>query len=194
LVACGAAAGIAAVFNAPIAGAIFALEVILGRFTVRHFGAVVISSVSASIVGRSFLGDRPAFSVPAYPLNDIAELPIYVFLGFVAAIVAVAFIRILYAAEKLFESLKMPLAIKAAIGMLLTAAVALFVPNRLILGSGIELIGETIAEGFDISLGLMTLLLVTKLLATTFTLGSGNSGGVFAPSLFMGAMLGGIVG
>lgn len=194
LVACGAAAGIAATFNAPIAGAIFALEVILGRFTVRHFGAVVISAVSAAIVGRAFLGDRPAFAVPAYPLNHLGEIPIYIVLGILAAIVAVMFIRLLYWLEGVFDEWKIPLAYKAALGMVLTALVGLLVPGQLVLGPGMELIGETIAEDFDMPLQLMGLLLMLKLLATTFTLGSGNSGGVFAPGLFMGAMLGGIVG
>lgn len=194
LVACGAAAGIAATFNAPIAGAIFALEVILGRFTVRHFGAVVISAVSASIVGRAFLGSLPAFAVPAYPLHHLGELPIYVLLGVVAALVAVAFIRLLYWLEGVFDDWKIPLVYKAACGMLLTALVSLLVPGRLVLGSGMDLIGETIAEDFNMPLQLMALLLITKMLATTFTLGSGNSGGVFAPALFMGAMVGGIVG
>lgn len=194
LVACGAAAGIAATFNAPIAGSIFALEVILGRFTVRYFGAVVISAVSASIIGRSILSDKPAFTVPAYPLHSLAELPIYIVLGILAAVVAVIFIRVLYKAEDIFDNWKMPQSIKAAVGMILTAAVALLLPGREALGPGLHLIGETIAEDFNLSLGLMAALLILKLLATTFTLGAGNSGGVFAPSLFMGAVLGGMVG
>lgn len=193
LVACGAAAGIAATFNAPIAGAIFALEVILGKFTVRYFGAVVISSVAAGIVGRIYLGDRPAFLVPAYPFHP-SELPIYVVLGVLAAVVAVIFIRLLYWMEGVFEQWQLSQPLKAALGMMLTVAVALLLPGRQVLGPGLEFIGETIAEDFSLSLGLMAMLLLLKLLATSFTLGSGNSGGVFAPSLFMGAILGGIVG
>ncbi len=194
LVACGAAAGIAATFNAPIAGALFALEVILGKFTTRYFGAVVISSVTASIVGRAFLSDKPAFTVPAYPLNHLAELPIYIVLGILAALVAVLFIRVLYRAEGFFDKQPIPLMYKASLGMILTAAVGLLLPGRQALGPGLEFIGETIANDFSVSLGLMAALLILKLLATVFTLGSGNSGGVFAPGLFMGAALGGIVG
>ena len=194
LVACGAAAGIAATFNAPIAGAIFALEVILGKFTTRYFGAVVISSVSASIVGRAFLSDKPAFTVPAYPFNSIAELPIYLILGLLSGIVAVLFIRVLYRLEGFFDEWQFSPALKAAIGMLLTASIALILPGREVLGPGLEFIGEAIAEDFSLPLGLMAALLILKLLATSFTLGAGNSGGVFAPGLFMGAILGGIVG
>ena len=194
LVACGAAAGIAATFNAPIAGTIFAMEVILANFTVRYFGAVVISSVAASIVTRVLLGSQPAFSVPSYPLHHLAELPIYVVLGILAAFVAILFIRVLYYAEHVFDSWKIPLAIKTAVGMILTALVALLLPGRDVLGPGLHAIGEVIATNFDVSLGMLLALLALKLLATTFTLGSGNSGGVFAPSLFMGAILGGIVG
>lgn len=194
MVACGAAAGIAATFNAPIAGTIFALEVILGSFTARYFGAVVISSVTAGIVSRALLSDQPAFLVPAYPLHHLGELPIYVVLGLLSALVAVAFIRVLYFAEAKFDGWHMPLAIKAALGMILTALLGLLLPDYGILGSGLHAIGEAIAQNVDLSLGVMGMLLVGKMLATTFTLGSGNSGGVFAPSLFMGAILGGLVG
>ncbi|MEZ4870089.1 MAG: chloride channel protein [Caldilineaceae bacterium] len=194
LVACGAAAGIAATFNAPIAGTIFALEVILGSFTARYFGAVVISAVSASVISRSLLGDQPAFHVPGYPLQHLSELPIYVLLGVLSALVAVLYIRVLYFGEHLFERLAWPQPVKTTIGMVATGLIALLLPAREVLGPGLHLIGEAIAENFHLSLGLMAALLLLKLLATTFTLGSGNSGGVFAPGLFMGAVLGGMVG
>jgi CIC family chloride channel protein len=194
LVACGAAAGIAATFNAPIAGAIFALEVILGRLAVRYFGAIVLSAVSASVVSQALLGDKPAFQVPAYPLHHLGEIPIYGILGVLAALWAVLFIRLLYGAEDLFDRWSVPLPVKTALGMLLTGLTLLALPGKEVLGPGLELIGDTIAGDFNLALMLMGMLLVGKLLATTFTLGSGNSGGVFAPSLFMGAVLGGMVG
>jgi CIC family chloride channel protein len=125
LVACGAAAGIAATFNAPIAGAIFALEVILGRFTVRYFGAVVISSVSASIIGRIYLSNKPAFTVPSYPFRP-GELPVYAVLGILSALVAVLFIRLLYRFESFFDEWSLHPAFKAGLGMALTA-----IPHRI---------------------------------------------------------------
>ncbi len=167
---------------------------ILNRFTVRHFGSVVISSVSAAIIGRAFLGDKPAFTVPTFALNSVAELPIYLVLGVLAALVAVLFIRMLYRVEGWFDEWHIPLAFKTSLGMLLTAAVAIILPDRHVLGPGLDLIGDAIGGDFQLTLGLMAALLILKLLATTFTLGSGNSGGVFAPGLFMGAVLGGMVG
>ncbi len=194
LVACGAAAGIASTFNAPIAGSLFAMEVILDSFTVRYFGAVVISAISASIVSRSLLGNAPAFQVPAYPLNHVGEVPIYIVLGVLAALVAVTFIRALYFAEDKFDHWRVPLYVRTAVGMLLTGVVGLLLPDRGILGPGLGAIGETMAMNIDVSLGFMATMLIGKLIATTFTLGAGNSGGVFAPSLYMGATMGGMVG
>ena len=192
LVAAGAASGIAATFNAPIAGVIFALEVILGEFSMGYFGIVVIAAVSASIVSRAYLGNAPAFSVPAYGLGSPAELPLYLAVGLASALLAVFFIKILYTAEDLFEKWRIPEVTKPVVGMLLTGLVAAFYPQ--VLGPGLHFIGEAIAENMAMSLSLLAPLAIAKLVATSFTLGAGNSGGVFAPSLFAGAALGGSLG
>lgn len=192
LVASGAAAGIAATFNAPIAGSLFALEVILGRFTNRYLGIVVVSSVSANVVSRLLLGEAPAFTVPVYALNSPLELPLYMVLGVLCGLTAIAFIRLLYGAEYFFDSMSVPLFVRTAVGMGLAGVLALAAPE--VLGPGLEFIGEAIANDMSLVVNFMVVLLVLKLLATVLTLGSGNSGGVFAPALFMGAVVGGMVG
>ena len=194
LVACGAAGGIAATFNAPIAGAIFALEIVLGSFTVRYFGAVVISSVSASIVARAFLSARPAFTVPAYAIHRVAEFPLYGLLGLLAGVVAAAFIWLLYAVEARVDGWRVWPPLRYVVGMILAGGVGMLLPGQGVLGPGLHRIGEIVASDFHMPLAIMAALLLLKLIATSLTLGSGNSGGVFAPSLFMGATLGGMVG
>ena len=190
LVGCGAAAGIAATFNAPVAGSMFALEIILGDFGLATFSPIVISSVVATAVSRHFLGNSPAFLVPAYQLVSAWELPLYVILGFFCALVSVTFTTVLYRGEDLFDDLKIPAYLKAFLGGLILGFLGLRFPH--ILGVGYETIDMALMQ--KLAWWFLLLLVVFKILATSITIGSGGSGGIFAPSLFMGATAGGFFG
>ncbi len=190
LVGAGAAGGISAVFNAPIAGVIFALEVILGDFTIKTFSPVILSSVIASVVSRYFLGNHPAFDIPQYSLVSAWEIPMYMLLGVFTGVIAILFIKMLYGFEDFFDKWKFPNMLKPAIGGLLLGGLGLFTPQ--VFADGYEAISSALRG--DMVWNLMLLLIFAKILATSLTLGSGNSGGIFAPSLFMGAMAGGFFG
>ena len=191
LVMCGAAAGIAATFNTPIAGVFFALEVIAGEFSLRSFTPVVVASVVATVVGHHYLGDEPAFTVPAYALVDRWELLLYLVLGVACALVAVIFIRTLHFSESFFETkVRIPAPLKPVIGGFFVGVMGLLFPQILGVGYGAM---DAVLLG-QVSLGVLVALVGFKILATSMTLGSGGSGGVFAPSLFIGAMLGGAFG
>ncbi|MCR9094368.1 MAG: chloride channel protein [bacterium] len=190
LVGCGAAAGISATFNAPIAGAIFAAEIIVGDFAVTQFTPIVISSVVASVVTRYAIGNHPAFPVPDYEIVSPFELGPYMVAGIVAGLVAVAFIRTLTFAEDTFERVPLPEWSKATVGGALVGLMAVWLPN--VYGVGYTTISGALTG--QLAAGLMGLLVVAKIVATSITIGSGGSGGVFAPSLFLGATAGGVVG
>ena len=190
LVGCGAAAGIAATFNAPIAGSMFALEIVLGDFGLATFSPIVIASVTATAVSRHFLGNYPAFVVPVYQLVSAWEFPLYVTLGFFCALIAFFFIKTLYYAEDVFDRFQFPEYLKASVGGLLLGFMGLVFPQ--ILGVGYGGIDLSLAQ--QISWWLLLLLVAFKILATAITIGSGGSGGIFAPSLFLGAMAGGAYG
>jgi chloride channel protein, CIC family len=191
LLASGAAAGVAAVFNAPIAGVFFALEVILRRFNARNFSVVVLASVIGTVTAVAFRGDDPALSIPAYGVEQPFEIALYAVLGALAAIVAVGFTRGLYAAEGLARRQRLiPPLLLPATGGLLVGLLGLW-------HSGALGIGEAVTDAAllgDLAVETMLLLLGLKLATTILTLASGGSSGVFRPSLMMGAMLGGAFG
>ena len=190
LVGCGAAAGIAGTFNAPVAGALFAVEIILADFGVMQFSPIVISSVVATVIGHHYFGDTPAFLVPPYSLVHYNELLAYAVLGILAGLAALAFVRLLYWSEDLWDKPRVWPPLKALVGGALIGVIGLWYPQ--VFGVGYEAIEEALRG--EMIWQLLLVLVVVKIVAVAITIGSGGSGGIFAPSLFIGAMVGGAVG
>ncbi|MBA2684617.1 MAG: chloride channel protein [Gemmatimonadaceae bacterium] len=191
LVGCGAAAGISAAFNAPFAGAFFALEEVLGSFSIGAFSPVVIASVVAAITVRPFLGSHPAFHIPPYgSINPLAIVLLYPLLGVACGLASAFYSRLFFATADVFKRLR-PQWIRPLLGGLAVGLLAYF-GGSLLTGTGhlaipIEMFGG-IAWYALIGFAL------AKMLATSLTLGSGGSGGLFTPTLFVGAAFGGGVG
>ena len=191
LVACGAAGGISATFNAPIAGVFFALELILRDFEAESFGVVVLSSLVADIIGRAAFGSHPFLTLPGFQLRSPLEYPLYAVLGLLAALVGVAFIRVLYGSEDVADRLwRGPEWLRPAAGGLLLGLVLLVLPE--LYGVGYPPLENAIHGRYVV--WLLLALLAGKVLASSLTIAIGGSGGVFAPALFMGAMLGSAYG
>ncbi|HVT64248.1 MAG TPA: chloride channel protein [Mycobacteriales bacterium] len=187
MVACGAAAGISATFNAPIAGVFFGLEMILRDFATESFGIVVLSSVTADVIGRAAFGNQAFLPLPSFTIVSGWDYFLYALLGLVAAAVGVTFIRVLYGMEDLFDRWwPGPMWLRPATGGLLLGGLLLALPEMY--GVGYPVLEAGIKGHYHG--GFLLLLLAGKLLAVSLTIAIGGSGGVFAPSLFMGAMLG----
>jgi chloride channel protein, CIC family len=205
LVGCGAASGISAAYNAPISGAVFAALIVLGNFSMSLFAPLVFASVVATMVSRSFFGIRPWYVVPPFEFTSLTQLPWFVVLGFVAGILGAAFLKLLNRSEELFKQLRAPIYMRLAIGGLVVGLLAIYYPE--VWGNGYVITNRILHGEYLLEIephyrsitalrGMLFLvgLFLAKLLATLATVGSGAVGGVFTPTLFLGAGLGAIFG
>ncbi|MGV9800523.1 chloride channel protein [Mycobacterium sp. NPDC003449] len=187
LVACGAAGGISATFNTPLAGPFFAMELILRDFAAESFGAVVLSSVTAAVVGRALLGDEPFLDLPTFAVRGPMEYLLYIALGALVGLIGVAFSKVLYLVEDVCDwAWRGPEWARPAVGGILLGALLIALPQMY--GVGYPVL-ENAVEGRYL-IGMLLLLMVGKMFAASLTIGIGGSGGVFAPTLFVGAMAG----
>ncbi len=191
LLGCGVAAAVAASFNAPIAGTFFALEVVVGHYAISAFAPIVIASVVGTIVSRMQYGDFPAFILPdSWTIVSFWEFPAFALLGVVSAVAAVLFMRSVMFTEDTVEKLGIPPWAQPAMGGLVVGIIALGFPQ--VLGVGYEATDAALSARYE--LWLLIALVVTKTAATAVSIGCRFGGGVFSPSLFIGAMVGGAFG
>ena len=190
LLAAGAGAGIAASFQAPLAGSLFALEIVLSDFDVRRFAPVVLACVTAVATSRGLLGGRTELRAVHWSLQHPSEIAVYLLLGLVAGLCGLLYIRVIHGAEEKIGKLPLRPEARAALGGLAVGFIGLLAPR--VLGTGIETMNAALAG--RLALGTLVLVLACKFVATASTLGAGSPGGSFFPAVFIGAMLGGAFG
>jgi CIC family chloride channel protein len=190
LLGCGVGAAVAASFNAPIAGALFASEVIVGHYALKAFAPIVIASVASTALSRSIFGDFPAFALDVNIITSFWEFPAFILLGLISGVIAIIFMRSIFLAQDLADKSKLPIWIRPMIAGLMVGIIALFYPQVLGIGYGATESALLMQFGFTtlVAIG------VAKIVATAFSIGLGFAGGVFSPALFIGAMAGGAFG
>lgn len=190
LVACGAAAGLASAYNAPIAATMFVAEIVLGSIDMKNVGPLIISSVIANATVHRFLGYAPVYDIPNFHFVSNWELGLYVLLGLLAGHLAPAFLALLKRSTQWFRRMPAPLYVRMAAGGFLVGAISAYEPQ--VWGNGYSVV-NSILHSHWLWQSLLTVLAL-KLLATAFTIGSGAIGGAFTPTLFVGAALGALYG
>ncbi|WP_198390827.1 ClcB-like voltage-gated chloride channel protein [Burkholderia ubonensis] len=190
LVACGAAAGITSAYNAPIAGAFFVSEIVLGAIAMESFGPMVVASVVANIVMREFAGYRPPYEMPVFPAVAGPEVLPFVVLGLLCGVLAPQFLHLLDASKHQFKRLPVPLPVRLALGGLIVGVISVWIPD--VWGNGYSVVNQILHSPWTWEA--LVAVLVFKVLATAATAGSGAIGGVFTPTLFVGAVLGSLFG
>ena len=187
---CGAAAAIAAAFNAPLGGIIFSIELILGDFNIKVFSPLIFSSVIATVTARYMEGDVPVFDLPAYSMISPWEIIFFMVVGFAGGLLAALFYKSYLAAHDMANKIKIHPILLPALGGLIVGVIGIFFPD--VLGNGYASMDKVLTGQMAWSLALA--LVFMKLIATIITLGSRGSGGMFAPALFIGTMAGGVMG
>ncbi|MEX3982967.1 ClcB-like voltage-gated chloride channel protein [Paraburkholderia sp. EG287A] len=190
LVACGAAAGITSAYNAPIAGAFFVTEIVLGSIVMESFGPIVVSSVVANITMREFAGYKPPYEMPVFPPVTGVEVLLFVGLGLLCGALAPQFLMMMATAKKGFGRINAPLPVRLALGGLVVGILSVWTPE--VWGNGYSVVNSILHSPWTWTA--LATVLVFKLIATAATVGSGAVGGVFTPTLFMGAVLGCLFG
>lgn len=190
LVGCGVAAGLAAAYNVPIAASFFVMEIIIGNFAIDIFAPLVISSVVSTLVYRKIFGFDPVYGTPHFALISNWELLVYVVLGILSGIAAALFRSVMKGMENLAAKVEIPIYAKAAVGGLLVGAIGILYPH--VWGNGFDAVNRILRN--DMNVHLLFILFYVKILATALSVGSGASGGVFTPTQFIGAALGGFIG